>query len=171
MDLVGQHLTWMDIAILIVVAGGAFVGLGQGLVRQVFSLAGLFFGTIIASQRYQDLSGLLGFISDPNWARVASFAVILVAVLVAANLVGGVIHRILSYMAFGCLDRIGGGVFGAAESVLMVETVLILVYKYPILGVTGSIEESNVALQLLKLAPAVLALLPPEFDMVKQILH
>ncbi len=171
MDWSVQQSTWMDVAIIIVLVGGIILGVSQGMLRQLFSLLGLFFGTVIASQKYQDLVGLLGFISDPNWARVIAFVVITVAVLIAANFVGGFFHRVIRFMQLGCIDWLGGGVIGVIEAFLLVEVVLITLAKYPIFGVVKSVEESRIALQLIKLAPAVLTLLPPEFDSVKQLLH
>lgn len=166
-----QQSTWMDVAIIIVLMGGIILGVSHGMIRQLLSLLGLFFGAALASQRHQDVAALLGFIGDPNWSRVISFAVIILAVLIAANIVGSVLARMLRLMMLGCLDSLGGGAIGAVESFFLVQVALILFYKYPILGVVKSIEESKVALQVLKLAPTVLALLPPEFDMAKQLLR
>lgn len=171
MDWGVQQATWMDVAIIIVLLGGVFIGMNQGMVRQMFSLLGLFFGAVIASQRYQDLTEYLGFIGDPNWQKVIAFALITVAILIAATMVGEIIRRVLSLMLLGCADRLAGGVLGAVESFLLVETALILMYKYPILGVVESIEESKIALQILQMAPTVLAVLPPEFDVIRQLLR
>ena len=162
-----MSLTFLDIVLIVVFVLGILTGASQGMVRQLFSFAGLFFGVIIASQRHQDLASFFSWIDNPDWVRLASFAVITLAVLVAATFVGAIVRRVMRLMALGCLDWLGGGIIGAIETLLLVDVALILIIKYPVLGLSEVIRESRVPSVVLKLAPGLMGLLPPEFDVVR----
>ncbi|MBI4318139.1 MAG: CvpA family protein [Chloroflexi bacterium] len=163
--------TFMDVVLVGVFLLGIFAGTGQGMVRQVFSLLGLILGVVLASRYYLALSDYLSWVGSPDGAKLLTFVVITLALLAVGNYVGALVHRALGYMKLGCVDWLGGGVIGAVETLFFVDIALILALRYPVLGLPQIIQEARIPPIVFKLAPALLAFLPPEFDTVKKFLQ
>ena len=79
-------MNWLDIVIIIALLVSAVGGFMSGLIRSLFSLAGLIIGIILAGHYYTALAGYLTFISDQNAARIAAFVIILLAVGIVATI-------------------------------------------------------------------------------------
>lgn len=163
--------TFLDVVLIAVFLLGTLAGAGQGMIRQLFSLAGLIFGIVFASQRYQDLAGLLGWVNQPDVVELLSFVAITVGVLIIATAAGAVVHKVLRLMALGCLDWLGGAVIGAVQTLLLVDVALILAVRYQVFGLPDAIREARIPSVVFGIAPAILAMLPPEFEGVKEFFH
>ena len=83
--------------------------------RGVVNLAGLIFGIFLAGMWYETVGGWLGFISNPDIANTVGFIAIMVLVMIAAGIVGGLLHKIISGIMLGWLDHLVGGHPGAAH--------------------------------------------------------
>jgi uncharacterized membrane protein required for colicin V production len=64
----------------------------------------------------------------------------------------------------GAADRVAGGAFGFLKAVILCQVVLIALVAFPEPDLKSSIDDSQVATELLNTAPAVLAFLPGTFD-------
>ncbi len=102
----------LDIAIIVVMAVAAFMGLRIGIIKAVLSLAGLIIGVLLAGSYYTSFSGQLTFISQANVAKVVAFAIILIGVMVIAGVLAWFLKRVASIMMLGWVNRAGGAVFG-----------------------------------------------------------
>ena len=119
--------TWIDWAIVIVIVVSALGGLAQGLVRMVLSLAGLFVGLALAAWNYQHLAReLVPVVKSERAADVIAFLVVALAVMVIAGILASVLTRTMKRMGLGCLNRVGGAIFGAIQGAFLV-TLCILV--------------------------------------------
>jgi membrane protein required for colicin V production len=125
--------TWIDWAIVIVIVMSALGGLAQGLVRMALSLAGLIGGLALAAWNYQRLARvLIPVVKSERAADVIAYLVIALAVMVIAGIIGSILTRIMKRMGLGCLNRIGGAVFGAIQgAVLVTLCILVTVAFFP----------------------------------------
>ena len=120
-------MTWVDWAIVIVLATSVIGGLTQGLFRSLCSLCGLFFGLVIAAWNYGRVAAFLRpAIKIDAIADAIGFLLIALLVMAIANIVGAAFSRMIHRMGLGCLDRLAGGVFGFLQGALLV-TIFILV--------------------------------------------
>jgi len=158
-------MNWLDIVIIIAALLLGFVGLRQGIIRTVFGIAGLIGGIILAGRYYGALAGVLSP-GGAIWASVAAYAIILIATLVVAGLVGHFIAKLVSLAALGWLDRLIGFLLGVFVGLLLSAAALAIVAKiYP--GSEATISQSAVAKFLIAQLPLVLALLPQEFGSIR----
>jgi membrane protein required for colicin V production len=158
-------MNWLDIVIIAVAVLLGIVGLRQGIIRTVFGIAGLIVGIIIAGCYYSELAALL-FPAGAPWAEIAAYAIILIATLIVAGVIGHLLARLIQFAALGWLDRLVGCVLGVFIGGLLCAAVLAIVSKaYP--DTKALISQSGIAKFLMEQFPLLLALLPAEFDFIR----
>ena len=154
----------VDIIIIVALIVPVFIGLKQGLIKAALSLAGLIVGVILASNFYQQLGGMMGFISNEDVANVVAFIIILVVVMIVANVAVILLKFTAKVAMLGWVDRLGGAIFGFLMGAIFMGAILATFVKY--FG-TGLITDSFLAGILLDKFPLVLGLLPSEFDAIR----
>jgi membrane protein required for colicin V production len=136
-------MNWLDIVVLVVVAALGIVGLRQGLIRTVFGIAGLIGGIFLAGRYYDELAALL-FPSGAVWANIAAYAIIAIATLVVAGVIGWLLAKLINFAALGWLDRLVGCILGVVIGGLLCAAVLAIVVKfYPDMQTT--VDQSIIA--------------------------
>jgi membrane protein required for colicin V production len=136
-------MNWLDIVIIVVVALLGIVGLRQGLIRTVFGIAGLIGGIFLAGRYYDELASLL-FPSSASWANIAAYAIIAVATMVVAGVIGWLIAKLVNFVALGWLDKLVGGILGVVIGGLLCAAILAIIVKYyP--GMEATINQSIIA--------------------------
>ncbi|MFC1920418.1 CvpA family protein [Chloroflexota bacterium] len=158
-------MNWLDIIILIIVGGATFYGLRKGLIKAVLSLAGLIVGVILAGSFYTTLAERLTFISQEGVAQAIAFGAIVIVVMVIAAVLAGFLKWAISLVMLGWVNRLGGAAFGLIMGAIFCGAMLTLWGKF--LGTPDVFAESNLTGILLDGFPAILALLPGEFDTVR----
>jgi len=158
-------MNWLDIVIIVVIGVSAFLGLKAGLIKAVLVLAGLIVGVFLAGRYYVPLSEKLAFIPQDNAAKIVAFLIILVVVMIIARLLASLLGKLASIVMLGWINRIGGAIFGLVLGAFLCGALLAIWIKY--FGVAGVILDSRLALILLDRLPAVLALLPKEFEAIR----
>src|SRR4030042_2737869 len=101
-------MNWLDIVMIVVVVGLGITGLRQGMIRTVFGIAGLIGGIFLAGRYYDELAERL-FPSGAIWGNIAAYAIIAVATLVVAGVIGWLLAKLVNFAALGWLDRLVGG--------------------------------------------------------------
>ena len=97
-------------------------GLLRGMIRTLFGLAGLFCGLGVAAWQYAPAAEWVranGWIASPQIARGVCYVVIAALVMIAFAIVGAIARRTAHAVGLGMLDRLLGGVLGAARGVLI----------------------------------------------------
>ncbi len=155
---------WLDIVLLVALVFPTFMGLRQGLIKAVLSLVGLIIGVILAGNFYEQLAGLLGFISNPDIANVVAYVLILVVVLVAATLLAKLLKTVIKAVMLGWVNNLGGAVFGFLIGAIFMGAILATWVRF--FG-SDMLAESFIAEFLLDKFPLILSLLPDEFDVVR----
>jgi membrane protein required for colicin V production len=120
-------MTIEDWFIVIVLVLSVLSGLSQGFFRSVFSLGGLLAGLAVAAWNYGRIAALLlPLIRLDAVANAVAFILIALLVMIIFGIVGSLLHKTFHKIGLGCLDRLGGGIFGFAQGILLV-TLCILV--------------------------------------------
>jgi len=158
-------MNWLDIVILVVVAIATFIGLRIGIIKAALSLAGIIAGIFLAGRYYVPLAERLTFISQESIAQGVAFAIILIVVMIIAGLLAAFLKWIASVVMLGWVNHLGGAFFGLVLGVILCSALLTLWGKF--FGATNIVEESSIASILLDRFPAVLGLLPDEFDAIR----
>lgn len=158
-------MNWLDIVIIVVAVLLGIVGLRQGIIRTVFGIAGLMVGIILAGCYYQPFAALLST-SGATWAKIAAYTIILIATLIVAGVIGWLVAKAVHFAALGWLDKLVGFIFGIFIGGLLCAAVLAILLKYyP--GTAAIISQSAIAQFLMEEFPLLLALLPNEFDSIR----
>jgi membrane protein required for colicin V production len=155
-------MNWFDIVLIVVLALLTFLGLRRGLISMVLPLVGLIIGVILAGQHYETVGEWLG---DFQYAGWAGYAIILVAVFIAAVILARILRRFVRLVFLGWIDRLGGAILGLILGSLLCAAALAASVKFG-LGL-DFIPGSGIAQLLLDWFPVVLGLLPHEFDAVR----
>ncbi|HEY51255.1 MAG TPA: CvpA family protein [Dehalococcoidia bacterium] len=158
-------MSWLDIALLVVIGITALVGLKIGIIKAVLTLIGVVVGVILAGRFYVALAGSLTFIPQETLARVVAFAIILIGVVLLTSILAGVLKWLTSIILLGWVNRLGGALLGLIMGAIFCGALLAIWTKF--LGIAEPIAESALATFLLDGFPMVLALLPDEFDSVR----
>jgi membrane protein required for colicin V production len=136
-------MNWLDIVITVVVALLGFAGLRQGMIRTVFGIAGLIGGIVLAGRYYDELAARL-FPSGASWANIAAYAIIAIATLVVAGVIGWLLAKLVNFAALGWLDRVTGLILGIVIGGLLCAAILAIAVKfYP--GMKATIDQTVIA--------------------------
>lgn len=114
-------MTWLDYAVLGVLALSVAWGLWRGLVREVISLAGWVNAFLAANLFAEPLADALPrSIPQPELRVIVAFLAIFLVTLTLATLAAMALSRALKAAGLGGLDRTLGGLFGVARAALIV---------------------------------------------------
>ncbi len=158
-------MNWLDIVILVVIAIGVFAGLKFGLIRTALSLAGLIVGVVLAGHYYASLAERLSFIPQGGVTKVVAFAIILFGIMLIAVALAALLKWATSAVMLGWVDHLGGAILGLVLGAIFSSALLAILSKY--LDIADIVSHSSLAVLLLDRVPAVLALLPDEFDAIR----
>lgn len=158
-------MNWLDIVIVVVAALFGLAGLWNGIIKAAFGIAGLVGGIALAGRYYGGLAALFSP-AGATWANIAAYAVILLATMVVAGVIGWFVSKLVHITLLGWLDRLVGFILGVAIGSLLCAAVLAIVSRYHT-GIEGAIAQSVIARFLMAGFPLLLALLPDEFDFIR----
>ena len=114
-------MTWLDYAVLGVLALSVAWGVWRGLVREVISLAGWVIAFLAANLFAEPLAEALPrSIAQPELRVIVAFLAIFLVTLTLATLAAMALSRALKAVGLGGLDRTLGGLFGVARAALIV---------------------------------------------------
>ena len=160
-------MNWLDIAIIILLIVPALLGLKNGIVKAAFTVAGVIIGVVLAGRFSDRLGEAMTFISDPGWAKIAAFAIILIVVMVAATVAAKFVKNFLSAIMLNWINRLGGAILGLVLGGLFCGALLTMWVNF--MSEPGeTVANSAMAKLLLDTFPVVLGLLPAEFDSVRE---
>ena len=113
-------MSWLDYAILGVLAVSVVWGIWRGFVREVISLA----GWVLAFLAANAVAGPLGdalptSISSPEVRVLVAYLIVFIFTLSIATVAGMLLSRLLKAAGLGGLDRTLGGLFGLARGVVI----------------------------------------------------
>ena len=118
-----------DIIVLAIILILTIVGWWKGMVKQVFGIAGLIAGYILAVKFYQPCGKFLTGI-NPGTARIISFIAIFIACIIVAHLIGWAAGRLTTGPKMGFLNRVGGALLGFVKGCVVVCILVIVLIAF-----------------------------------------
>ena len=112
-------MTWLDYAVLVVLAASILWGVWRGLVHEVVSVASWVLAFLAANMFAGAMGDLLPASMAPEVRVLVSFVVVFIVVLIACTIVGHLLSRMMKVAGLGPLDRTLGGVFGLARALVI----------------------------------------------------
>lgn len=105
-------MNWLDIIIIVIIIISAFIGLWNGIIKTILSLAGSIVGVVLAGRYYVLLSEQLSFINQENIAKIVAFVIIFFGIMIIAWVIAGLLKWSISAIGLGWINRLSGAVFG-----------------------------------------------------------
>lgn len=153
----------LDLGVLVLLGLVTVRGYFRGLFQEVAVLVGVAGGVVAASHGYLPLAEVLSrWITDPQYARIAAFAAILVAVYWLTRLVAHYLQRLLYHLYLDFFERLLGAFFALAKGALLIGFSLMFI-GLVMPKDSRLFKESATAPKLISLAHQSLELLPPDF--------
>ncbi len=117
---------WLDIVLLIPLIWFTYKGFKNGLIIELASLAALIAGIFIALHFSFYVNDYLreNFDIAENYLYIISFVITFIIVALLIFLVGKIIHKFISIIALGFLNRLAGGIFGLLKAALVLSVIL-----------------------------------------------
>lgn len=121
MELLSQ-LTWVDLAIIAILAGGVFAGFTQGVMRYILNSVAVLIAFVLASQLAVPLVDLLGFWEafTPAGRQFLVFNVLFYGFVIAGFLIVRAAYKRTRLPIMRQLDEIGGAIFALVWVVLII---------------------------------------------------
>ncbi len=119
------HITF-DLVLLLVLAFFVVQGVWQGFIHGIASLIGSIIGLILAARYFQAFVPWMTGVThlDPSISKIVTFVVVYIVISKGISLILWLFEKLISGLHiipfFGLFNRIGGGVLGFVEGVLMV---------------------------------------------------
>jgi len=142
------ELNWIDIIIALFLIISLVQGIRAGLIRSVFTVAGIAAGFTVAIIYYTRASNLLlSYFNLPQLASdTVSFILLFLITAFLVNFLGSLISLITRFSLVRLADRIGGGGTGLLIGLAVVGVLLVLLTAFPIFsGFQEHVDQSALA--------------------------
>lgn len=124
-------MTVVDWGIVVVVIVSVLSAAKTGLIVEVFSLAGLIVGLLVASWDYQRLMPWMStWIHTQALAEALAFIAIALAVMLAAGLAGRILRWSVKSVGLGWADRLAGAAFGLVKGCALVTVAVMIIAAF-----------------------------------------
>jgi len=118
-------MSGLDIIIAIVVLIGLWRGFQAGLIKTAVGLMGWFVALIVATRLATSIAPQLsGLVANPVLQTALAFLIVVIVILAIMHLLAFIFSSALKTLNLSVLDKMAGGVLGAAKNTLMVLVVL-----------------------------------------------
>ena len=154
-------MNWVDVVIVVVVAASAVYSLQRGVLRPALGLIGLVAGIYCALSYYERLAEALGtYLSLASLARLISFVLILMAILVVFGVLASAAHRALKALGLAWADHLFGVLVGVLAGLFFTVCFLLIFVRVSAFGISDAIGQSAVAALVFRMLPHLGKLLP-----------
>jgi membrane protein required for colicin V production len=141
----------IDVVLAVLLALFALRGLFRGFARELFALLGLIGGVMLAVSKYVDAADMLPPAVPQEARPFLAFLILFCAVVLAARLLGALVHHALGIVWLSPVDRIAGALFGAVKGAAIVAGLVLLMRVYaPSVAVERALGESVVMRSILQ---------------------
>ncbi len=124
-------MNYIDIILGLIILISALVGLKNGLITELASLAALVLG-IWGAIKFSDVTtGLLinYFDLQSDYLNIISFIITFIVIVILVQIVASAVNKLFDAGTLGFVNKLGGMVFGVLRSVLFLSIVLIVFDK------------------------------------------
>lgn len=139
-------MNWLDIVVIVIIAGLTLAAFSSGLIREVITFFAVIIGILVAGALYERLArDILVFIDNEDAAEAVAYLALFGAVYLFGQIGAYVLKTGAALLMLGPLDHLGGAVFGFVKGILVVQTLLIIFAAYPSLDLDQAVADSSVA--------------------------
>ena len=157
-------MNWADAAIVVVVLLSMLLAASQGFFYEIFSLAGVIVGYLLAAWGYGRLAPLFApYVKSPLIANAVAFFVIFLVVTLLAGVIARLTRATVKEAGLRWFDRILGAVFGLARGFLVVMVIALAMASFA--PQSPALANSRLAPYLLVAGRAAVWLAPTEIRM------
>ena len=127
MDLLEQ-LSWVDLAVIGILAGGVFAGFTQGMIRYVLNVVAVIVAFVIASQLKEPVVELLGFwqVFGREGRELLVFVLLFFGLVIAGFFIIRALYHRTRLPVARQIDEIGGAIFGLVFAALVLSFQLLV---------------------------------------------
>jgi membrane protein required for colicin V production len=113
-------MNWLDIVLLLILAGSVFTSFRKGFSREIIGLAAVVLAIVLGIWFYGTAGAMfLPYLSSPGAAHLAGFAVVFGGVLLLGAIVSAVVGKFLKVTGLSIFDHMLGAGFGLARGLLI----------------------------------------------------
>lgn len=150
----------LDIMAIAIIGISIWGAIARGLIVELFSLASVILGFVLACLYYDVLDVFFLGMTSPSRAGFVAFLVIFVGMIVVGTVAGAVLSRVIKKLHLKWLDRLMGGFFGLVRGWLVVSIIFL---AFAAFGVQrGNMAESRTAPVFLDSARLIVFWVPQE---------
>jgi membrane protein required for colicin V production len=150
-----------DWIILLVLLVSIIQAASSGFFQEIFGLAGLVFGYLIAAWQYRRLAGHFAVYISSRWlGEIVAFLAIFLGVMVLAGVLGKIVRWIVKEAGLSVVDRFLGGTLGLVRGCLLVAIVLVAMAAFT--PSSGWLQGSSLAPYFLVVGRAAIWVAPAE---------
>lgn len=126
------RLSWVDLAIIGLLAGGVFAGFTQGMMRYILNAVAVLVAFVLASQLKGPVVDLLGFWEgfSPEGRELLIFNILFFAFVIGGFFVIRQLYKRTRLPIVRQLDEIGGAIFGLLFTVLVISFGLVVLDSF-----------------------------------------
>jgi membrane protein required for colicin V production len=118
-------LTATDWVIVVVIVLSVAEAASAGFFQEIFGIAGLVFGYLLAAWQYRSLAKHFApYLNSPWFGDMVAFLTILIAVMILAGIAGRITRWLIKEAGLNFVDRLLGGALGLLRGCLIVAVVL-----------------------------------------------
>jgi membrane protein required for colicin V production len=157
-------MNWLDIVLLLIVAGSVFTAFRKGFSREIIGLVAVVLALVLATWFYGTAGALFeSRLSSPAAAHLAGFLVVFVGVLLVGALVGAIVGKFLRITGLSILDHLLGAGFGLARGVVIAVALIMGLMAFSSSGhPPASVVQSRTAPYVIDAARLVASMAPHE---------
>lgn len=128
-------MSWIDLAILGVIALSSVISIIRGFVKESISLVTWVVASIVAFRYFMPLADLLEpFVNSLTLRQWISGGILFIATLIVGAIVNFIVSQLVSKTGLSGTDKVLGVVFGAARGVLIVSMLILVANLTPMPG-------------------------------------
>ena len=115
-----------DWIILLVLLVSVIQAASSGFFQEIFGIAGLVFGYLIAAWQYRNLAGHFAAYISSRWlGEIVAFLAIFLGIMVLAGVLGKIVRWAMKEAGLSVVDRFLGAILGLVRGCLLVAIVLL----------------------------------------------
>jgi len=159
-------MNWLDIVLLLVLAGSVVTSFSTGLAREVVGLVSMIAALVLAIWFYGSAGSFLQpYVSSPRIANFCGFLMVFCGVILLGAVLGRLLRRMMKVAGLSFVDRLLGAGFGAVRGVLIsVAVVMALLAFTPGKSPPDAVVHSRVAPYVIDAARVCAAAAPHELQ-------
>jgi len=170
-------MTFVDVLILVILAGFILAGFWFGLIHMVGAIIGLFLGVFLAGRYYAALAALIApfFGGNGNLASTLAFIFLFLLITKVCGLLLHLVDKIFKIVAIipftKTINRLLGAAFGLVEGTLALGIAVYFVSRFPWSAAAGfALRDSQLAGPLHVIGRLLSPLLPEAVRLLQSVL-